>query len=540
MLGKTIQSRQELVKLLEFNKLLTKSLDLDLVLQTLVTAAKELITVADTIILYLYDQEENVLRLAEGVGVNKEIMRGIAFRPGESLTGLTFSKRKPLLFAQREDLEKGMANMSPENYTIYFQGVYERQVKSAFCVPLIYQESCLGVLVVDNFENEGYFTEHDMSVMEVIADQSSIAIMNSRLVYDLRKKNEQLKNSLDIHKKFTQIIIEGGGIESVLSLLSRTLNHKAYYRATIDGEDNDYLFPIKQGRENYGYIYVNKPIHLFSPIEQIALEHAATALALEIVKQNALYEKELHLREDFFNQLMDDLPPVQLRKMASQLDWDPEGHVQCMIIEGRKEMLWKPESVLEKERFVRSVEKISKRYSPTSFVFSKALQVIIVAPALKDDTMLEIAQAIKETWKTKELLFGLGRKTEISALSDSYKEAKEAIRFGKQRTNDSVISYSKLGAERLWQLIDPTTLDYFVQDKLAGIFSMDTEYFQTLSTYIHCNKNKKATALALHIHPNTLYYRLKRIEEELQISFDNEMDWLNLLLAFQIYVYTTK
>ena len=108
--------------------------------------------------------------------------------------------RRPLLFAKKDDLRRDMANMSNENFRHYIAGVYGREIKSAFCVPLIYKERCLGVLAVDNFLNDGVFEVGDISLIEMIADQSVIAIINSRLVANLRNRQEEVKRSLEIHR----------------------------------------------------------------------------------------------------------------------------------------------------------------------------------------------------------------------------------------------------------------------------------------------------------------------------------------------------
>lgn len=543
-----IDDKNILAKVLEINRLLTKSLDLDVILKTLVQAAKDLVQVADTTILYFYEPQENVLKMAEGVGVDKKWMKKLSFLPGESLTGITFIKKEPLLFSHPNQIKKSMSNMSAENYRYYLKGVYGRQVQSAFCVPLLYQETCLGVLVVDNFENEGYFTEHDMSMIKVIADQSAIAISNSQLVQNLKQKNKELSESLDIHRKFTQVILDGGGVETILTLLSRILSSNVRFRDTdpMDAERNEeasMLFPIIQGSENYGYIQLERPLSTLSPIERIATEHAATALALELVKQNALYEKELHFREEFFNQMIDGMPLGQLPKMASQLKWDSKWLMQCMVIEGKNEPLWSSNILLSKEKFVKSVEKICQRYTKYGLVFTKAFQTVIVAPVLQEEVMERIArQLVQSVENKKPILCGIGRKTYLNRLIESYQEAMEAVRYGKSNSNQDnpIISYSLLGAERLWQKVDANTLQNFVNDKLGPVLSMGKEYFTTLATYIELNKSSKKTSDQLHVHPNTLYYRLKKIEQRLQISLEDEKDWLDLLLAYQIHVSINK
>jgi len=61
------------------------------------------------------------------------------------------------------------------------------------------------------------------------------------------------------------------------------------------------------------------------------------------------------------------------------------------------------------------------------------------------------------------------------------------------------------------------------------VFPDDLE--KTLMLFILSNKSAVAVAKELNIHINTFYQRLKRIEERLEISFDNQEDVLKIHLT---------
>ncbi|MFC0470366.1 helix-turn-helix domain-containing protein [Halalkalibacter kiskunsagensis] len=532
------ENHEKMTKLLEITKLLTKSLKIETVLDTLVKAANDLIEISDTVILYLYHPEENTLKVAEGVGINRNMMDNIAFAPGESITGKAFLNKKSYLFAEEGDVKKNMESMSERNFHFYFQGVYERQVKSAFCVPLLYQEKCLGVLLVDNFENEGRFTEDDMSIIEMIADQSAIAIVNSDLFRTIKEKNQQLEHSFEIHQKFTNVSLEGGGIGTIISLLSRILGMITKFTEQKGADVRNNIFPIIRGKETLGYIQVEKDLNMLNTLEQVALEHAATALSLEIVKQNAFYEKELHFREEVFQQIVDGVPSGDLKQITKHFNWNTEWDFVCIVMEGKENPLWKEQAIRDKERFIRSTEEISRSVSQFSFVFTRGFRVILVVPVTeKEDVVGKITTFIEGKWAIyKGIVYGVGRTGSLFQLGNSYREAVDAVRYGKVAGTEKVITYSKLGVERLIQKVDQTTLDYYVQDKLGDLFSMESVYFTTLTCFIEANKNHKRTVEQLHIHPNTLYHRLKKIERTLQISLERDDDWINLVVAYRIYV----
>ncbi|OLO42415.1 hypothetical protein BTR23_04135 [Alkalihalophilus pseudofirmus] len=533
-MGKIKQS-DKVKKLFEINHLLTKSLDIGVVLRTLVEEARNLLEVSDTVILYLYDPEDNVLRVAEGVGIDIELMRQIAFVPGESLTGKSYAERKSYLFAEEGVLKQNMANMSPENYQAYFEGVYRRHIKSAFSVPLLYQDECLGVLIVDNFENDGQFTDDDIRIIEIIANQSAIAIVHSNLFQDLKKKNDQLMQSIDIHEKFTKAILDGGGIDTILALLSRILTvDVTFHDENLESTSTGY--PIIRGRETLGSINIGKEIDKLSPLEVVAVEHASTALALELVKINALYEKELHFREEVFQQMIEGISHGEFKRVQNYVNWNSDSELVCVVLEGKHTPLWKSDSLLDKERFIRSLETICQNISDATFILSRTYQSILIIPVTSEKVVDTIVHKISDQWKKhKDIIFGMGRKVTVGKLGDSYREALDAVRYGRT-SGDRFVDYSNLGFERLLQNVDPSTLRLFVDDKMGPLLSMEPIYIETLGAFIRLNKNHKQTAEYLHVHPNTLYQRMKKMERLMNISFDREVDWINLMIAYNLYV----
>ena len=75
-----------------------------------------------------------------------------------------------------------------------------------------------------------------------------------------------------------------------------------------------------------------------------------------------------------------------------------------------------------------------------------------------------------------------------------------------------------------------------MQDKLQGLQTADGLMMETLEVFIRMNRNHKQIAETLHIHPNTLYYRLKKAEDSLGIRFSNDSEWMNFVIAFHIYM----
>lgn len=523
----------KLIPLLNINKLLTKSMKLDNVLQIFVNSAKELIESADAAYLFLYDDESKVLRFAKGVGVNEEIMKCIEISPGESLSGKSFSQQKSLLFAR--DIEKEMLSMSEVNTTYYNQAVSYRNPKSCFCVPLIYQNECLGILNIDDFKSDESFIEEDTKVLEIIADQCAISIMNSRYVKVMEKQNIILNRSIEIHESFTKLVLENKDIEQILHSISKLINCLVFYKDNNEPEKGFSIYPILSSNEELGYIHYNR--NDLSQLDFIALGHGANALALYLVKENALYEKELNLRNNLFEDIIGRISSDELKKIASQFRWDVKWDFVCFIIERKDGGLWNDSKLSEKKKFTTSVEKLCTSICAECLVLVKGLQLVIITPIFKKNVIRRMISLMKEHLKdSKTILYGIGRETTLNQIINSFNEAKDAINYARNTSyKGHIVHYKELGVERLWQKLDEDTLENFVQDYLDSLFTLDDFYQETLFTLIELNKNHKETALSLHIHINTLYKRLRKIEETMDILLENTNDWHNIKTAYQIY-----
>lgn len=62
----------------------------------------------------------------------------------------------------------------------------------------------------------------------------------------------------------------------------------------------------------------------------------------------------------------------------------------------------------------------------------------------------------------------------------------------------------------------------------------NTDYYTTLETYMLCIGNSRSVAEKLHIHRNTLLYRLNKISELTDLNFDDENLCFRLMVAFQM------
>jgi purine catabolism regulator len=136
---------------------------------------------------------------------------------------------------------------------------------------------------------------------------------------------------------------------------------------------------------------------------------------------------------------------------------------------------------------------------------------------------------------------GIGRVAkDVQQISKSYREARQALEIGRRLFGEGNIHYfARLGIYRLlFHLYGHEELSDFYQETLGPLSEADyrsnSALIETLECFFHCNGNLSETARTMHLHRNSLLYRLGRIEELLGRSLEDPELRLSLQIALKI------
>ncbi len=149
----------------------------DKVFQLLIKTIKNY-TGADRISIMIYDEEKGVLRIREAIGLDENIVKTTELKPGESIAGWVFVKKKPLIINGVD-----VAEDFPEYYEIKPLLKKEDLVSMSVpivCIPIYIREKSLGVVNISKKKNSKPFTKSDMEMVFVICRQAALAIENIR------------------------------------------------------------------------------------------------------------------------------------------------------------------------------------------------------------------------------------------------------------------------------------------------------------------------------------------------------------------------
>lgn len=157
----------------ELSAIITDASDLDAMLQKIVdTAAIHM--QADVCSVYLFDEEHHELVLRATRGLLPSSVGKVRLSPGEGLTGLAFSERRPVCEAD--------APKHP-NYR-YFPGIGEEPYRSFVAVPILRGRRPIGAMTLES-KQPGHFSAEDVQVFRAITMQLATTIEMARLLLTL-------------------------------------------------------------------------------------------------------------------------------------------------------------------------------------------------------------------------------------------------------------------------------------------------------------------------------------------------------------------
>jgi signal transduction histidine kinase len=177
------RSVEELRALGEVSQAVNSTLDVDMVLTTIIAKAVELSgTEAGTI--YTFDEARQEICSRASHGMDEALaaaMRDRAFAVGKTAVGKAVTQRAPI---QIPDVQK--------ESSLVFDIIQRAGYRAILIVPMRRPNQIVGVLVVRR-KQPGEFPASTVELLETFADQSVLAIQNARLFREIEEKGRELE-----------------------------------------------------------------------------------------------------------------------------------------------------------------------------------------------------------------------------------------------------------------------------------------------------------------------------------------------------------
>lgn len=144
--------------------------------------------------------------------------------------------------------------------------------------------------------------------------------------------------------------------------------------------------------------------------------------------------------------------------------------------------------------------------------------------------------ALPEDWQGS-LAAGVGRPCEsVTGLHRCWLEARTAARIAGTSRRDPVALWDDLGPYRLLEAVPTAQLSAIVLDApLQHLLETgDADLIRTVEVFLDRAGNVAEAAAALHVHRQTLYYRLGKVESITGLRFSSGADRLRLQLGLML------
>jgi len=180
------RSVDELKALGEVGRAVSSTLDLETVLNTIVSRAAQLAG-ADGASIHEYDEASREFPMRATHNYDPELVesyRAMPIRMGEGLTGRAAERREPMQ----------VPDIAPEGaYQSHLRALLLRKgYRALLSVPLMREDQVIGALVV-NRQAPGEFPPEVVELLKTFATQSALAIQNARLFREIADKSRQLE-----------------------------------------------------------------------------------------------------------------------------------------------------------------------------------------------------------------------------------------------------------------------------------------------------------------------------------------------------------
>ncbi len=408
-------------------------------------------------------------------------------------------------------------------------------------------------------------------------------------------QNKMLSRSVDIHNSLADLVLHGEGLDEIISYLYQKIGYpillfddlgeliSSSYKTPvamdslllikqkalelielpdlthsfIDIELSEKmlsitLLPIGTRPRLFGSLIIVAG-EMISEVDVAALEHACTVISLEMVKEQAVIETQERMNGELIDVLFSGKIDESILQKAKLMNFDPMSHYIAVIIN-----LDENETRINRNSILRHLVHMANHVFLKSYLHGIAVrnhdQIVV---------LLTFQQKVSTTYaslQVKELVahfhqeiqmknwgitvsIGIGRiHSTLLKVTKSLQEATKCLQYiHSYGQKNSVISYKDLGVQRLLLQNSEEELNDFINEVLGPLIDYDKsrkgELLPSLITYLEFNQNAKEAAEAIHVHTNTMLYRLKRMEEILSIDLTDSQQFLNVHLAVSLYPF---
>ncbi len=275
--------------------------------------------------------------------------------------------------------------------------------------------------------------------------------------------------------------------------------------------------------------------------ERAAVARGASACAIELDRERAV----LRARDDLEGELLSALlegsygSEAGVRERAHRLGFEVDEPYSVLVIRGQN-------SAAALDTLNVAARRCLARGASGSLLTTHDSGVCALVPegtqaGGRSGLVAESLRADCALATRGEVMVGIGRpRSGAAGVRQSHREAEQALRISARlQTQPAVAAFADLGLHRLLvAMTQHSEMDDFYRQSAGPLLAYDERtgagLMETLDAFFHCHGSPTETAQRLHVHRNTVLYRLRRIEEIGSLRLDDPATRLNLHLCLRI------
>jgi signal transduction histidine kinase len=325
-----------LERILRISQILTSTLQLEPLLQTIIQAATEL-TDTEASSIMLVDKNTGELHFEAANGSKREEVKRVTVPLEGSIAGWIVREGKPLLIPD--------VQQDPRFYTQVDKAT-DFETRSILGVPLQVKGKVIGVLEALNKTGDGIFTPNDMHTLSTLAAHAAIAIENARLVTEIQKAYDELSELDQLKSEF--VAIASHELQTPLTII---LGYASFLKEEATGAASEQLDIVLRSALRLRSL-INDMINLRHietgeaelELEQLSLNELVTTITAEFASLAEAKKQTISIK------LASQLPMVKADRqklhlvlanlLSNAIKFTPEGGGIQAEVEAKENEVW--------------------------------------------------------------------------------------------------------------------------------------------------------------------------------------------------------
>jgi purine catabolism regulator len=295
--------------------------------------------------------------------------------------------------------------------------------------------------------------------------------------------------------------------------------------------------PIVAGKMGRGFLsLIFRENETYDTLDIAFARNGAAVCALEMAKEKAIREAQKRVQGNVLEQFLGGMiSENEALLRLTRLGYQPGQHYSTLYMGGVRENI--PSS--------RQIEALCNEQAGAlgfgALVQPYGSEVIVFCEGdgnIARDLALAVQGRVAERYRA-EIVVGIGQNAgDLRSWRESFQQAVAAYRMAHQWRLATPLAFQEMGVYRLLSLLAGSPeLNKFYHEtlgELANDSPHNAEFITTLEAFFEEHGNLTQTAKRLHVHRNTLLYRMDRIREISNLDLDNAETRLAVHLALRI------